>query len=447
MMQAIFGRFRVVEAIELRRLELRLGDLEKENQRLNAAMQCHWDPLDVIGKSLPFQIVTSEQLQAMMADGGGDAGVEGGFGTVARGHMSGSATGGAKGPVAVKLPAQGSPEDAARRFLREFRAHSILPRDENLVHAAAVCFPSLALVFPWAGQGTLWELLRTEPPNPADGFQLLLGVARGLRALHEQRLTHCDVRSAAVLLFEGDNDVGTVAKLGGCGWVRRVDDEGANALADTIVGDPEYMDPALLLRGPCTQASDVFSLGVVALEVLLGRPAVQPSEMDIECLLDLDQPPPTATRRPRSQHFWLQFCHQLSSRLESPGHAAAALVQKLRPRPDWSRDALLIASGFLVEALQEDAAMRPRAAEAADSLAAAWLLQSTHVAEPRRRTCVVCMDAQINTELHPCRHSALCDSCAAPFVGNRMPCPICRKAVCSYSMGNFDSTFSPSCNN
>merc|ERR1719362_1737174 len=127
--------------------------------------------------------------------------------------------------------------------------------------------------------------------------------------------------------------------------------------------------------------------------------------------------------------------------------AAAELIYNSRPRPDWNKRALAVAAELAMDMLRlersaegpEDAPPeRPTAATVAENLEVAAALQLCGARQPSRsRICVVCMDAPIDTQLTPCRHSALCGGCAAIFMQREERCPICRTRVEGYEEGDF----------
>lgn len=326
-------------------------------------------------------------------------------------------------------------------------------------------------------------MLQAKLPAPAQILQCLRQVAEGLSALHHCGLVHCDVRSAHILLFtpaDGDGNSVFTARLGGCGRVRQsaehvgfhregsVDWRCSNHASASPSAEP-YMDPFYALTGLVSEASDVFSLGVVLLEVLLGRSAQpcvgeQITEIQTSDML-------TQTRRLRPKHLWIQF-HERLSRGSGDFDAAEAILQML-PLQEWGKESLHMASLLLARMLEvevqawqpsqslapfwvpppserhtlnfnlpQQPPSRPKIPEVAERLEMAAALQVTTLPdEQRERVCVICMDAPVDTKMRPCQHAALCRDCASICVGRREPCPICRGLVQGFDVGDFQSTF------
>ncbi|PKU63687.1 putative LRR receptor-like serine/threonine-protein kinase [Dendrobium catenatum] len=100
-------------------------------------------------------------------------------------------------------------------------------------------------------------------------FEICLGTARGLAYLHEEssvKIVHRDVKSSNILLDRNLNP-----KISDFGLAKLYDDKKTH-ISTRVAGTIGYLAPEYAMRGHLTEKADVFGFGVVALEVLSGRP-------------------------------------------------------------------------------------------------------------------------------------------------------------------------------
>jgi serine/threonine-protein kinase len=176
--------------------------------------------------------------------------------------------------VAVKLldaEAAGSADPAGRdRFAREARSLATF-RDPHVVMLldAGDADGDLYVVLEYVDGGSLAELLARSAPLPIEVVVGLLDdVLAGLATVHRAGLVHRDVKPGNVLLT-GDGRA-KLADFGIARWLNEV--EAHLTSPGTVIGTERYMAPERLAGGPVTVASDLFSVAVVAVEMLTGEP-------------------------------------------------------------------------------------------------------------------------------------------------------------------------------
>ncbi|XP_072242304.1 interleukin-1 receptor-associated kinase 4 isoform X2 [Leuresthes tenuis] len=220
------------------------------------------------------------------SDGGSRLG-EGGFGTVYKGLLNNT-------PVAVKKlnPMQDMPLDKLQaQFHQEIQTLKVL-KHENLVDLVGFSCDEqhLCLVYAFMANGSLLDRLACLDRSPPLTWQrrcsIAEGTARGLEYLHCNHHVHRDIKSANILLDEN-----FVAKVSDFGLTRAsAKRTSTTVMTERIVGTRAYMAPEAL-RGEITPKSDVFSFGVVLLEILSGLPPAdenQEPQFLMEMRYDID---------------------------------------------------------------------------------------------------------------------------------------------------------------
>lgn len=185
----------------------------------------------------------------------------GGRGSVYRGNLRNMA-------VAVKMLSLDAAVDEVQ-FTREVEAIS-RARHPNLVTLVGACPEARAVVYEFLPGGSLEDHLGGEPPLPWHArFGVAYRTCSALAFLHStlrQPTVHGDVRPANILLDEQRSS----SKLAGLGMRKLVEQPGGTALARPALA---YLDPQYLATGELTPQCDVYSLGVVLLRMVTGKPA------------------------------------------------------------------------------------------------------------------------------------------------------------------------------
>ncbi|CAH8356557.1 unnamed protein product [Eruca vesicaria subsp. sativa] len=218
---------------------------------------------------------------------------EGGFGVVYHGVINGSQQ------VAVKLLSQSSTQGYKEfkaevryrrnsvyvkpmRFMYAFivlqvelllRVHHI-----NLVSLVGYCEERghLALIYEYMSNGDLKHLLSGKHGSSvlkwSTRLQIAIDAALGLEYLHigcRPPMVHRDVKSTNILLDEG-----FTAKLADFGLSRSFQLGGEFHVSTAVAGTPGYLDPESYRTGRLAELSDVYSFGIVLLEIITNQDVV-----------------------------------------------------------------------------------------------------------------------------------------------------------------------------
>jgi eukaryotic-like serine/threonine-protein kinase len=176
-------------------------------------------------------------------------------------------------PVAIKLMHReiATDSDQLERFRREARAVAQLSHPHIVTVIDAGEEPdgegggTPYIVFEYVEGETLKELMRRMGPlEVPEAIAYAIEIARALGAAHERYIVHRDVKPQNVLLgAEGD------AKITDFGIARTLTEQGLT-LDGRVLGTTDYVSPEQALGQSVTGQSDVYSLGVVLYEMLVG---------------------------------------------------------------------------------------------------------------------------------------------------------------------------------
>ena len=189
---------------------------------------------------------------------------EGAMGTVYKASRDGEAT-----PVALKLVKAEFATDGLyrQRFLHEARAASEVshPNLVNVVDAGEVDGRQYLAMRLVSGRPLDQVVKAKELLAPPTAAKLALQIGDALDALHARGVMHRDVKAANILLQEDGS-----AALTDFGLAKGTGYEGLTAVGQ-IVGTIEYLAPERITGQEAAPASDLYALGCVIYETLVGK--------------------------------------------------------------------------------------------------------------------------------------------------------------------------------
>ncbi|XP_051122501.1 cysteine-rich receptor-like protein kinase 3 isoform X2 [Andrographis paniculata] len=143
----------------------------------------------------------------------------------------------------------------------------------NLVKllGCSVTGPESLLVYEYVPNQSLHDYFFVRKDVPKLGWEerlkIILGAAEGLAFLHEKsnlRIIHRDVKLSNILL--DDDFTPKIADFG----LARMFPEDQSHITTAVAGTLGYMAPEYIIRGKLTEKADVYSYGVVIVEVMTG---------------------------------------------------------------------------------------------------------------------------------------------------------------------------------
>jgi CHASE2 domain-containing sensor protein/tRNA A-37 threonylcarbamoyl transferase component Bud32 len=262
---------------------------------------------------------------------------EGAVGTVYRAtHL------GLKRVFALKLLKPGPALDpfSVARFQREAEAlgrlrhpHIVDVTDSGIDPGTGAPYLVMELL-----EGTpLSELCRTAGPLPLGrALPILDAIAAAVDAAHGQGILHRDLKPGNILLCGTDEEVkvldfglaeiSVLPAVAGDreGWESTAD--GRLTATDDLLGTPLYVAPEVIRRAGAGRASDIYSFGVIAYEVLAGKPPFEGPTRDVLAGHLEREPPPGAL----PAGVWSALRDSLAKDPASRPATAGEIVHRLR---------------------------------------------------------------------------------------------------------------------
>ncbi|XP_027090662.2 serine/threonine-protein kinase-like protein At3g51990 [Coffea arabica] len=174
--------------------------------------------------------------------------------------------------AAVKITKPTSTNAPAENEI-EILSHVHHPRLVNLLGHSVDSHNNKLIVVEYMPNGSLYDLLHrsTRPPGWTRRVRFALQLAKALHFLHSSNppVIHRDVKSSNVLIDANFN-----ARLSDFGLALRGHVEDVRVKCTPPAGTLGYLDPGYLVPGDLSTKSDVFSFGILLLEIISGRNAI-----------------------------------------------------------------------------------------------------------------------------------------------------------------------------
>lgn len=206
---------------------------------------------------------------------------QGGFGSVYKGNLPNGQY------IAVKRLCRDSTQGE-----QEFKNEVLLVaklQHKNLVRLLGYCFEQeeRLLIYEFMPNSSLnnfiFDQTKRSQLDWERRYKIIEGISRGLLYLHEDsrlRIIHRDLKPSNILL-----DAEMNAKISDFGMARLFAGDQTQESTSRVVGTFGYMPPEYVMRGHFSVKSDIFSFGVLVLEIVSGRKRTSINEGEVEDLL------------------------------------------------------------------------------------------------------------------------------------------------------------------
>ncbi|KAF1895367.1 hypothetical protein Lal_00044017 [Lupinus albus] len=183
--------------------------------------------------------------------------------------------------VAIKKLTRGSQEEMTADFLSELGI---------IVH---VDHPNIARLIGYGVEGGMFLVLQLSPHGSLSSilygprekldwslrYKISLGTAEGLRYLHEEcqrRIIHKDIKASNILLSEDFEP-----QISDFGLAKWLPDQWTHHTVSKVEGTFGYLPPEFFMHGIVDEKTDVYAYGVLLLELITGRQALDSSQKSL----------------------------------------------------------------------------------------------------------------------------------------------------------------------
>jgi len=151
------------------------------------------------------------------------------------------------------------------QFLQEAELMSSIPPHPNVINLYGFCRSPLCILSEYLGGGSLYNLIFGEQDITMNqAIKFLIEIGRGLGHLHKHNVIHRDLACRNVLLREKSLE----CVVSDFGLSRKVEKNDSGAKTRSVTGPLKWMAPECLSSKVYSKASDVWSYGITAFEIL-----------------------------------------------------------------------------------------------------------------------------------------------------------------------------------
>lgn len=197
----------------------------------------------------------------------------------------------------VMLHSDHAHSEEAARFMKEAQSaarlqHPNIVQIHDIGQAGEIPYFTLEFV----EGGTLARRMAKQMLTASESAKMLLTLSQAMAYAHQRGVIHRDLKPANILVTKEG-----VPKIADFGLARRTDDVSHLTIDGTILGTPNYMSPeqASGKQAEIGPLSDVYTLGAILYEMLIGRPPFKgASAWEVIQQVRTAEPTPPSTLQP-----------------------------------------------------------------------------------------------------------------------------------------------------
>lgn len=198
--------------------------------------------------------------------------------------------------IKVLMPEYARDENFRTRFWREAELMSTLNHPHIIpIYRYGEWSDYLYMVMKLIQGPSLERVLQFRTFTPLSAWTIVRPVTEALGFGHQLQVLHRDLKTANILLDTTENERRPHVYLSDFGLGKRPGFDRTLTANGISVGTPEYMAPEVAMGQPADQRADLYSMGVMIYEMLLGHLPFQGSSAQMTALAHVDHPVP----RPR----------------------------------------------------------------------------------------------------------------------------------------------------
>ncbi len=174
---------------------------------------------------------------------------------------------------------------------------------------------------------SLAYVLKNQRPSLQQKVEIIAQICQGLQHAHDNKIIHRDIKPENIMISnEGQ------AKITDFGLARKMSQEVRITQPNIIMGTPLYMSPEQITGDEIGPASDIYALGVVFYEMLVGKPPFDHSVTTTLMQMILTESPiPPRQRKSSIPKILEDICLKAIEKEESKRyHSAQEMYQSLR---------------------------------------------------------------------------------------------------------------------